>query len=333
MERSKTIGLLVVPGTIDAVQVPGSRLRPGMDASARVSAEEMAAALARHDASPALKVLPGPDRLSHHLGPDDWLVIARRIQDALDAGAVDAVVVTHGTNNLEEFAYFLTLTVRSPKPVVVTGAMLPWNDAGSDGVSNLRNAVQVAASGQARSRGILVAFGRDVFDPRHVTKISTDSLSAFAAPGAAPIASLHEDGDVRWLSGPRRPAAGVPSIDLAGVGRLPRVDVIVSQPGGDGALIDAAAAAGAAGLVTAAGGRGVTSPDEFDALLRAAARGVIVCQASRVSGGNAPMTEERLDHGFVAAGDLNPWKARILLMLALSQTRNVASVRRYFETY
>jgi L-asparaginase len=304
-----------------------------MVASDRVSAEDIIAALARHGSGPALKVLPGPDRLSHHLGADDWLVIARRIQDALDGGSVDAVVVTHGTNNLEEFAYFLALTVRSPKPVVLTGAMLPWNAAGSDGVSNLRNAVRVAASEQAWSKGILVVFGRDVFDPRHVTKVSTDDLLAFASPGAAPIGFLHEDGQVQLLSGARRPAAGAPAIDLAAVGRLPRIDVIVSHPGADGTLIDASVAAGAAGLVTAAGGRGVTSPDELDALLRASARGVVVCQASRVTSGVAPMTDERLDHGFVAAGDLNPWKARILLMLALSQTRDVAAIRRYFATY
>jgi L-asparaginase len=171
-----------------------------------------------------------------------------------------------------------------------------------------------------------------VFDPRSVTKVSTDSLAAFGAPGAGPVGSL--DGTaVRFVAGPQSPGTDAPEIDIAAVDRLPRVDVICSLPGADGTLIDAAVAAGAAGLVTAAGGRGATSPDELEALLRAAANGVVVCQASRVAGGIAPTTEERLDHGFVAAGDLSPWKARILLMLALSRTRDVATVRHYFATY
>src|SRR3954471_4149237 len=171
-ELHRKIGLLVVPGTIDALLVPGSRRRPGMVASARVPPEEMAATVRRLVSLPDLVVLPGPDRLSHHLTPDDWLAISRQIHDVLARNVVDGVVVTHGTNNLEEIAYFLSLTVPSPKPVVVTGAMLPWNAVGHDGTLNLVNAVQVAASNRSRSKGVVVAFGRDVFDPRDVTKVS-----------------------------------------------------------------------------------------------------------------------------------------------------------------
>ena len=208
------IGLLVVPGTIDALRVPGSRRQPGMIASARVAAEEMVAAISSLAAIPTTCILPGPERLSHELTADDWVEISRKIQNVLDCDAVDGVVVTHGTNNLEEITYFLSLTVKSAKPVVVTGAMLPWNSVGTDGTSNLINAIRVAASEHSRSHGVLVAFGRDVFSPRTATKISTYSLSAFAAPGAGPVGRLDGDNLVRYYQTPILPAAMHPLLIL-----------------------------------------------------------------------------------------------------------------------
>ena len=327
------VGLLVVPGTIDAVSIPGSRRQPGMMASARVSAEEMVATLKDLAELPGIDVLAGPERLSHELSSTDWLAIARKVQDALDRNLFEAVVLTHGTNNLEEIAYFLSLTIRSEKPVVVTGAMLPWDGVGTDGRANLINATRVAVSTHSRSRGVLVAFGRDVFDPRSVTKVSTHALSAFAAPGAGPVARLDGDGVTRYYQEPRHRLADAPAIDLEGIGSWPRVDLIASHVGADGAVIDACVAAGAAGLVTAGGGGGVSTTRELEALLAAAAKDVVVCQASRVMGGVVQLTSERLDYGFVAADNLSPWKARILLMLALTQTRDINMVRRYFSAY
>jgi L-asparaginase len=332
-ELRPRIGLLVVPGTIDALRVPGSRRQPGMIASARVTAEEMVAAVSSLAAIPTTCIIPGPERLSHELTAVDWVEIFRKIQNVLDCDAVDGVVVTHGTNNLEEITYFLSLTVKSAKPVVVTGAMLPWNNVGTDGTSNLINAIRVAASEHSRSHGVLVAFGRDVFSPRTATKISTHALSAFAAPGAGPVGRLDGDNLVRYYQTPILPAADAPIIDLAAAGAMPRVDVIDSYIGADGVMIDACVDAGAAGLVTAAGGGGVTTTEEHKALLRAADKGVVVCQASRVTGGVVQLTEERVDNGFVAADNLSPWKARILLMLALTQTRDVAKIRHFFAVY
>nr|WP_307730340.1 asparaginase domain-containing protein [Alsobacter ponti] len=329
-ELGRTIGLIVVPGTIDAVRVPGSRRRPGMDVAARVSAEEMAGTVRRLATLPNLTVLPGPERLSHELSPDDWFVLARRIQDVLERDQVDGVVLTHGTNNLEEIAFFLSLTVSSPKPVVVTGAMLPWNAAATDGPANLIDAVLVAASNASRSMGVVIAFGRDIFAPRNATKVSTHAPSAFAAPGAGALGSVVDDFGVRYTGMARAPGASPLRFDLATVKVLPRVDVVSSYVGADGAMIDACVAAGASGLVTAAGGGGVTTALETEALGRAVAAGVIVCQASRVRGGLVRPTEERQDRGLVAAGNLSPWKARILLMLALTQTRDVDLIRRYF---
>lgn len=325
------IGLLVVPGTIDALIVPGSRRQPGMDLSARVTPGDMAAGIEGQTAELDVALLPGPERLSHELSPEDWLSIARTIQNTLDKNDADGIVVTHGTNNLEEIAFFLTVTLRSEKPVVVTGAMLPWNAAGTDGPFNLIQALRVAASPTSRGRGVLIGFGREVFDPRTATKISTIALSAFGAPGAGPIGRVRPDGTVRYEQLPS--AAEAPYVALTALSALPRVDVIASHIGGDGAVIEACVAAGAAGLVTSAGGGGVTTTAELEALRKAAAGGVVVCQASRVPGGVVQLTQERLDNGFVAAGALSPWKARILLMLALTRTRDLAQIRDLFAEY
>jgi L-asparaginase len=327
------IGLMVIPGTIDALEIEGSRRQPGMLASARIAADEIVATIERLAPLPELSILPGPERLSHELKNSDWIDVAQRIQDALDGEMVDALVVTHGTNNLEELAYFLSLTVSSEKPVVVTGAMLPWNSAGADGRWNLINAIRVAASPRSRGRGVIVAFGRDVFESRSVTKVSTHALSAFDAPGGGAIGLLDGDGVVRYNRPAQQRSSEPPPIVLAEASKMPRVDIVASYVGADSVIIDSCVASGAAGLVTAAGGGGIVTPREHAALLRAAAGGVIVCQASRVSGGVAQLTNERLDNGFVAAGDLSPWKARILLMLALTQSRDVSRIRDYFSAY
>ena len=332
-EGTPRVGLMVIGGTIDALEIEGSRRQPGMLASARIATDEIVATVERLATLPKLDILPGPQRLSHELENGDWIDIAQRIQEVLDGETVDAVVVTHGTNNLEELAYFLSLTVHSEKPVVITGAMLPWNSAGADGCWNLINAIRVAASPASWRRGILVAFGRDVFEPRSLTKVSTHALSAFAAPGAGPIGRFDGEGGVRYNRPPQQRFSGPPVIVLAEALKMPRVDIVVSYVGADGTIIESCVASGAAGLVTAAGGGGVVTPREHAALLKAVAGGVIVCQASRVSGGVAQLTNERSDNGFVAAGDLSPWKARILLMLALTQSRDVNRIREFFNAY
>jgi L-asparaginase len=289
----------------------------------------MVAAVAGQVPDVRISILPGPQRLSHELTGEDWLTVARAVQRALEADVVDAVVVTHGTNNLEEIAYLLALTIGSEKPVVVTGSMLPWNVLGTDGASNLTQAVRLAAADASRGRGVLIAFGREILAPRSATKISTTALSAFAAPGAGPLGRIDPHGTVRYTQGSLGHQA--PAFHLTNIAGLPRVDVIASHPGADGSIVDACVAAGAAGLVTAAGGGGVTTTAELRALRTAADGGVIVCQASRIPGGVVQLTQERMDNGFVAAGDLSPWKARILLMLALTRSKDLARIRDIFS--
>jgi L-asparaginase len=261
----------------------------------------------------------------------DWLALHRRITDAIDRGA-QGIVVTHGTNPLEELAYFLHLTVRRHVPVVVTGAMRPASALGADGPTNLVGAVRVAASADAHSMGVLVVFNDTIHSARDVSKTSTHRLQAFAAPGAGPIGYADAD-RVVFIARPHRRHTASSEFDVSALAALPRVDVTVSHVDADGVMIDAAVAARARGIVNAGSGAGRPTADENDAMDRAVARGVTVCQASRTGSGRVTLGPWLRRRGVVAAGDLPPWKARILLSLALTRTEDTNEIQRIFDEY
>jgi L-asparaginase len=233
-------------------------------------------------------------------------------------GEADGVVVTHGTNTLEETAWLLHLVVPGDAPMVITGAMHPASALSADGPLNLLTAVRVAASAEVRGLGVVVVLDDTIHGARHVTKSNTLRVSAFESPMAGPIGSVDGDGRVVLRTRPARATTlrgALAGVDLR---TLPRVDVVVSHQGADGTLIEAAVAAGAAGVVSAGTGAGYPTPGEVEALERAAASGVVVCQASRVGAGRVPRVPSMLARGWVAADDLRPWNARVLLRLALA---------------
>lgn len=244
--------------------------------------------------------------------------VVRAADDTSGAGGFDGVVVTHGTNTLEETAWLLQLVVATERPVVVTGAMRPASALSGDGPLNLVNAVRVAASEHARRLGVMVVLDDTIHAARDVTKSDTMRVHAFRDGAAGPLGWI--DGDGR-LALAHLPARGwqlegrFASTDLRA---LPRVDIVVTFQGADGALIDAAVAAGARGIVSAGSGAGYPTDREVEALERASAGGVAVVQASRVGAGRVPPTPSLTRRGWTAAGDLNPWKARVLLRLALA---------------
>ena len=269
---------------------------------------------------------------SHALTAEDWLGLLHEVEGLLDEG-YDGVVIGHGTNTIEETAYFLTLTLKREAPVVLVGGMRPSSGMSTDGELNVVNAIRVAADPAARSRGVLVVLNDTIWSARDVSKTSTYRLQAFAAPDAGPLGFADADGRVVWTHRVEQPHTTATEFGVDGLETLPRVDVVVSYVGADGAMIDAAVAAGSAGIVSAGTGAGRPTPLEDEALDRAAAAGVVVCQSSRVGSGRvvyAPAIQRR---GFVAAGNLRPWKARVLLALALTKTRDSKEIQRMFETY
>ena len=269
---------------------------------------------------------------AHAITDDDLAGLVARVRGLREGDEADGIVITHGTNTLEETAWLLHLVVAGDAPMVLTGAMRPASALSADGPLNLVNAVRVAASPAARGLGALVVMDDTIHGARDVTKANTLRTSAFADGAAGPLGWVDADGRVVLAHLPARGTTMRGSFTVADLRVLPRVDVVMSHQGADGALVDAAVAAGARGIVSAGTGAGYSTPGEVEALERASAAGVVVCQASRVGSGRVPRVPSLKARGWLAANDLQPWKARILLRLALAEGRTDAdSIQPLFD--
>lgn len=305
----RRVNLLATGGTI------ASRLGLGGLAAVTPAAELLAAA-----GSPAGVTVTTSDHgtvASFALTTADLRHLVTEARRCLDRG-VDGVVVTHGTDTMEESAYLADLVHDDPRPIVFTGAQRPFDSPAPDGLANLADALQVASSPAARDTGVLLCFDGLVFPARGVRKIDTLRSGAFGAPGRGPAFRLAGE-SVLPLGKPPRPSP-LP-LDLRA--DLPRVDVVACYLGADAALLHAAVAAGAAGLVLQALGAGNVPPAIAGAAEELVAGGIPVLVCSRVpSGPVAPIYAAggaRLARGgAVFAGDLSPWQGRLLLAAALA---------------
>ncbi len=267
------------------------------------------------------------------VGPADWLALLKLIDEAAADPAMQGVVITHGTASLEETAYFLGLTVKVSIPVVVVGAMRPSSALGADGGANLLNGVRVAASPEARGMGALVVLNDEINAARDVGKTSTFRLNTFVSRDLGILGYADPD-RVIFYRKPLRRTAPDTEFDVRGAAALPRVDIVPSYAGADSVLVDAVVAAGAKGIVCGGFPPGSPSPAQKEALVRAAADGIIVVQSSRAGSGRVIGAQESLQRaGFLDADSLTPQKARILLMLALTVTSDLAEIRRMFAEY
>lgn len=299
--------------------------------AARLTGEDLVQSLPGVEKVATLTIEQFSNLPSGSITPEHWRTLAQRI-DALfrERPELRGVVVTHGTDTAEETAYFLDLTVASCRPVMVTGAMRRATDVGADGPANLLNSIRVAVAPAAEGRGTLLLLNDEIFAAREVAKLHTSRMDAFAAPEAGPLGVADPDTVVFRRAPDRRscPAAAFPSDQL---GELPRVDIVYSYAGADSVAIEAAIQAGALGIVLASVGRGGMTPAQGRALRRAAEQGVFVVLSSRTGGGRVPVdrseTPAQWRGAILGAGDLNPQKARVLLMLALSRTRDPGEVR------
>jgi L-asparaginase len=262
-----------------------------------------------------------------------WTALTQRINALLASDDIDGVVVTHGTDTLEETAYVLHLTVRSDKPVVLTAAMRPASALSADGPLNLLNAVTVAAHGASRGQGVLVAFNNRIHSARDVVKTSTYAVDAFQSPEIGALGWV-QDGRVEFQRGVVRAhtVASEFAIDAA----WPQVEIVTSYAGVSRIAVDALVAAGVRGIVVAGTGNGSIHQVLQQALAEAVARGVAVVRSSRVGSGHVMHNGAAADDalGFVSAGTLNPYKARVLLMLALAAGHTApAALQKMFDTY
>jgi L-asparaginase len=268
---------------------------------------------------------------------ENWLTLAKRIQTILqETPAVAGFVITSGTNTLEETAYFMNLTVRSDKPVVLVGAMRPATAISADGPLNLLNAVKTAMAPESRGKGTLIVMNDEINSARDTTKTNTLRVETFRAPELGLLGYVDEDKVSYYRATTKRHTANS-EFDITGLASLPKVTILYSYIEPDATLIHAAIKSGAKGLVIAGTGNGTLSIFEANAVkevnaMPAASRPAIV-RASRVGNGRVTPTSEFDAMNIVPSDTLTPQKARILLMLALTKTSDPKELRRIFVEY
>ena len=271
---------------------------------------------------------------SADMSHDLWLLLAQRVNELLLQPEIEGVVITHGTDTLEETAYFLNLVVKSDKPVVLVGAMRPSTAISSDGPLNLYNAVVLAASPSARGKGVLVSLNNAINASRDVTKTNTVLQDTFKAPELGYLGYL-VDNQPSFYRVPTRKHTYSSEFSVEGVKSLPRVEIIYGHVNDSGTLAKAAAQDGAKGLIYAGVGNGNMSESTERVLRQIQAEGIVIVRSTRVSNGivtrNGAINDD-VDH-FVAGDTLSPQKARILLMLALLTTSSPREIQEMFWEY
>jgi L-asparaginase len=271
---------------------------------------------------------------SQDMNDEVWLKLARRVNEIAAKPEVDGIVITHGTDTIEETGYFLNLVVKSKKPVVLTAAMRPSTALSADGPLNFYNAVAVAANKDAAGRGVLVVVNDWIHGASSLTKASTTAVQTFLSPLRGLVGTVAY-GESEFYRGPVGKNTVESEFSLDGVTAFPRVDIVMAHENMDGALIDAAVAAGAKGVVIAGVGNGNMTKPALDALAAQAKKGIVCVRSSRVVTGrvgrNVEVDDDKL--GLVASDDLNPQKSRVLLRLALLKPRPLADVQRLFREY
>jgi L-asparaginases, type II len=318
----------------------------GTIAGAQASATDYGYKSGAYDVNSLLGAVPNLDKLavitgeqvanigSQDMNDEVWLKLAKRVNAVLAGADTDAVLITHGTDTLEETSYFLSLVTQSDKPVVMVGSMRPATAISADGPGNIYNGVAVAANPGAKGKGTLVVLNDTIHYARNVVKTDTTSVQTFSSINRGPAGVVHT-GTVDWFEPMDRKLGKATGFSVESLDRLPRVDVIYAHASMSADLIDAAIRNGAKGLVIAGVGDGNMTTPALDALTRAAKNGIVVVRSTRLPSGIVLRNNEVNDDekGFVASGELNPAKSRVLLQLALTQTSDPVRIQKMFYEY
>ncbi|PHM37896.1 L-asparaginase 2 [Xenorhabdus innexi] len=268
---------------------------------------------------------------SQDMNDQVWLTLAKKIN--ADCDKTDGFVITHGTDTMEETAYFLDLTTQCKKPIVMVGAMRPSTALGADGPLNLYNAVVVASDKDSANRGVLLAMNDSVIHGRDIGKLSTTEVQAFQAVNAGPQGFIH-NGKVNYYSAaPAKEEKA--AFDVSKLTELPKVGIVYNYSNASDLPTKAFVENGYKGIISAGVGNGNIYKSILDTLSQAAKDGVVVVRSSRIPFGFTTQNAEVNDskYGFVASERLNPQKARVLLQLALTQTSDPAKVQAMFSKY
>jgi len=271
---------------------------------------------------------------SQNMNNEFWLKLSKRVNELASKSSVDAIVITHGTDTMEETAYFLNLTVDTKKPIILVGSMRPSTSISADGPINLFNAVAVAASKNAREKGVLLILNDRIYAARDVTKVNTTNASAFESPNFGPIGHVIY-GKSEFYYTPTRIHTYNSVFDIRKLKSLPKVEIIYSYTNQNANFIVDLVKSGTAGIVGAGVGDGNFYQDVLDKLIFASKNGVKIVRSSRNGAGFVVPNSEINDdeYKFITADNLNPQKARILLMLSLTKTDDYKKIREYFKKY
>jgi L-asparaginase len=263
-----------------------------------------------------------------------WLKLAKRVNELLARKDVDGIVITHGTDTMEESAYFLHLTAKSKKPIVFVGAMRSGTSMSADGPMNLYNAVNVAINKDSAGKGVLIVMNDEIHSAREVTKTMTTSVQTFSSPNSGKIGTTFY-GNVEYFMQPLKAHTINSEFDISKLEDLPRVDILFAHPEDSSVFVEAAVNASAKGIIHAGMGNGNLFPATQESLAKAVKDGVIVVRSSRVPNGATTLDGEVDDKefGFIAANSLNAQKARVLLMLGLTKTNDPKELQKLFLKY
>jgi L-asparaginase len=318
----------------------------GTIAGAQASATDYGYKSGAYDVTTLLNAVPNLGKLavitgeqvanigSQDMNDEVWLKLARRVNAVLAEPGTDGVLITHGTDTLEETSYFLSLVTKSDKPVVMVGSMRPATAISADGPGNIYNGVAVVTNPGAKGKGTLVVLNDEIHYARNVMKTNTTTVQTFVSINRGP-AGVVNTGKIQWFEPMDRKVGPATGFSVDALDKLPRVDVIYAHANMSADLIDAAIKNGAKGLVIAGVGDGNMTTPALDAVTRAAKSGIVVVRSTRLASGITLRNNEVNDDekGLVASGELNPAKSRVLLQLALTKTNDPVQIQRMFYEY
>ena len=271
---------------------------------------------------------------SQDMTDDVWLTLAKTINKLLARKDIDGIVITHGTDTMEETAYFLNLVVKSNKPVVLVGAMRPSTALSADGPLNLYNAVVVAGAKESIGKGVLVSMNGIILGAHSVLKMNTIDVQTFQAPNSGALGYVY-NGKVFYNQSPLKKHTSQSIFDVTNLNSLPKVGIVYSYSNMEGDVVKMMANSGYKGIIHAGLGNGNIHKNVFPELINARNKGILIVRSTRVPTGPTTLDAEVDDnqYKFIASQELNPQKSRILLMLALTKTNDWKQIQQYFNEY
>ncbi len=272
-------------------------------------------------------------KISHEITNDDLLTIGRKVNELAKNDGIDGIVITHGTNSIEETAYFISLVVQTQKPIVFTGSFRPYNAPDYDGEKNLYNAILIASDKQACGIGVVLTFNDSIVSARHAYKLNPSIIGDFSVDGAGVVGYIHGK-KISFNSVVQHKHTFSSEFGIDEISKFAKIYIIYGHLGMDDIFVKAAITNNAEGIISSGMGKGYQPKEVHEALIDASKQGIFVVRCSRTGQGTVNRDPKIDDtHGTIVAGSLSPQKARILLAVALTKTQNKIDLQRIFDQY